>query len=160
MYDSREDTLKHIWTVRRFLKVVAEELDKRAKYHDCSKFDASEKPYFDAYTPKLKGSTYGSEEYKGFLSDMQPALEHHYANNRHHPEYFTPGVLLFNFVNESFGMNLIDIIEMFCDWKAATMRHDDGDLKKSILINQKRFGFSEELTAIFLNTVELFEEKV
>lgn len=32
-----------------------------------------------------------------------------------------------------------------------------GDLKKSILINQKRFGFSEEMAFIFLNTVELFE---
>ena len=51
-------------------------------------------------------------------------------------------------------MNLIDVIEMLCDWKAATMRHADGDIKKSIEINQKRFGYSDELKAILLNTIE------
>jgi len=39
-------------------------------------------------TPKLAGSTYGSEEYKAFLGQMKPALDHHYAVNDHHPEHF------------------------------------------------------------------------
>jgi hypothetical protein len=46
---------------------------------------------------------------------------------------------------------------MFCDWKAATMRHNDGDIRKSIEINKKRFKMSEDLAQIFRNTVELFE---
>lgn len=29
-------------------------------------------------------------------------------------------------------MNLIDIVEMFCDWKAASERQLDGNLLKSI----------------------------
>lgn len=157
MYDSELDTLKHIEMVRRFLDIVRKELHQRGMCHDLTKLSSPEKGIFDKFTPKLKGVTYGSDEYKSFLEDMKPALDHHYIYNRHHPEHFTPGVLHFNYINESFGMNLIDIVEMFCDWKAATMRHDDGALKKSILINQKRFGFSDELTAIFLNTVELFE---
>lgn len=52
------------------------------------------------------------------------------------------------------GMSLLDLIEMLCDWKAATLRHDDGDIRKSIDICQKRFGFSNELRRIFENTIK------
>ena len=65
---------------------------------------------FDEYTPKLKHSTYGTDEYKGFLAGMGAGLEHHYAHNRHHPEHHAGGV---------HGMNLVDLIEMLADWKAA-----------------------------------------
>lgn len=54
-------------------------------------------------------------------------------------------------------MNLVDIIEMLCDWKAATLRHADGDIYKSIEINQKRFGYSDELKSIFINTIKCIE---
>ena len=49
-------------------------------------------------------------------------------------------------------MNLLDIVEMLCDWKAATMRHNDGNLSKSIEINQERYGYSDELKSIFIKT--------
>jgi hypothetical protein len=51
------------------------------------------------------------------------------------------------------GMNLIDLIEMLCDWKAATLRHNTGDIYKSLDINQKRFGYSDELKHLFKNTI-------
>ena len=50
-------------------------------------------------------------------------------------------------------MNLIDLIEMLCDWKAATLRHEDGDIIKSIEINSKRFDYGGLLKQIFLNTI-------
>lgn len=81
---------------------------------------------------------------------MKPALEHHYANYRHHPEHFVDGV------ND---MNLIDLVEMICDWKASTLRHNDGNLLKSIEINAQRFGMSEQLTQILVNTAKLFDEQ-
>lgn len=157
-YNSREDTLAHMKMVQRCLFLIIRELEKRGEGHDVSKLGVEEKKIFDEFTPKLKTTTYGSDKYKGYLDKMKPALDHHYAHNRHHPEHFTPSVLHFNYINESFGMDLIDIVEMFCDWKAATLRHDDGNLRKSIAINQKRFGFSDELTAIFLNTADVFDE--
>ena len=52
-------------------------------------------------------------------------------------------------------MNLVDLIEMICDWKAASERHADGDIYKSIEINQKRFGYSDELKQILKNTIEI-----
>ena len=148
MIDSTEQTLNHIQTVNLIIGVIREELKKRAFEHDKSKLESPEKPIFDEFTPKLKNSTYGSEEYKGFLKEMSVALEHHYKNNRHHPEYHENGIM---------DMNLVDIIEMLCDWKAATLRHDDGDILESIEINQHRFGYSDDLKQIFMNTVKLFE---
>lgn len=144
-YDSRTDTLAHIATVRRNLAAVVRCLEDRAAAHDRSKLEDPEKAVFDEFTPKLKGSTYGGEEYKSFLAAMKPALDHHYANNRHHPEHHPDGVR---------GMNLLDVVEMLADWKAATERHADGSLARSIEINQKRFGYSDELRAILTNTAK------
>ena len=79
---------------------------------------------------------------------MKPALDHHYANNRHHPEHFENGIS---------DMNLIDLIEMICDWKSATARHSDGDIKRSIIINTNRFKLSDQLAKILSNTANTFK---
>lgn len=142
-YDSAEDTITHIDEVRERLAKVVDHLHHRAVVHDRSKLQEPEKATFDAMTPKIKDSTYGSDEYKGYLAAMRPALDHHYAHNSHHPEHYQDGIR---------GMCLLDVIEMLCDWKAATLRHANGDLGRSIEINQKRFGYSDELKAILTNT--------
>ncbi|WP_080845652.1 DUF5662 family protein [Cytobacillus gottheilii] len=146
--DCIRDTKEHIAQVREFMLVFAQELINRALVHDKSKLEQPEVDIFTEYTPKLKHSTYGSDEYKGFLKEMQVALKHHYANNSHHPEHYDNGIR---------GMDLADIVEMICDWKAATMRHEDGDIRKSIDLNQSRFTYSNDLKDIFLNTVKLFD---
>ena len=51
-------------------------------------------------------------------------------------------------------MNLIDVLEMICDWKASSEHHENGDIYKSIEINQKRFGYSDDLKSILKNTVD------
>jgi Family of unknown function (DUF5662) len=53
-------------------------------------------------------------------------------------------------------MTLVDLIEMLADWKAATERRDDGDLAKSLEIQQERFGLSDQVVAILRNTAERF----
>lgn len=152
--DSRPETYAHILVVQSYLFFAMKELLSRACNHDASKLTDPELATFNEYTAKLKDSTYGSEEYKGFLEGMGEALKHHYANNRHHPEHFPTGIE---------GMNLIDLLEMICDWLAASQRHDDGSIRRSIHINQGRFGYSDELKNIFHNTVdfllELHEDK-
>ena len=114
-------------------------------------------------------------------------LEHHYKNNRHHPEHYQDSAIwVCDKCGEEFidkvegaecgvpisgtgtycdgriirrhtlrGMNLIDIIEMFCDWLAATQRHADGDIMESIEKNQERFGYSDDIRQIFENTADL-----
>lgn len=146
-YETMCETYKHKQIVHTFINKFINALLLASEKHDNSKLAPPEVDIFTEYTPKLATSTYGSEEYKQFLKKMKPALDHHYSNNRHHPEYFCDGIQ---------GMDLVDLIEMLCDWKAATLRHNDGDIYKSIEINQKRFGYSDELKRIFKNTVKNF----
>ena len=140
----RDETTKHIGTVATLLLRVVSELCRRATNHDASKLQSPEAEVFEEFTPKLKGCTYGSEEYWSFLKGMKPALEHHYRNNLHHPEFHDDGIR---------DMTLVDLIEMLLDWKAASLRQADGDILKSIELNKKRFGYSDELKRIFLNTI-------
>jgi hypothetical protein len=135
--------LQHIRQVGWYLNQLCAVLHDRAISHDQSKLDSEEKQVFDEVTPKLRGLTYGSDEYKAQLAAMKPALDHHYRHNRHHPEHFPNGI------ND---MSLIDLVEMFCDWKAATERHADGSLERSIQVNRERFGMSDQLAQIFENT--------
>jgi hypothetical protein len=148
MYDSKVDTLEHIKNVQAFINAVVRCLIDRAQFHDASKLEHPEKEIFDEWTPKLSGVTYGSDEYRNMLKQMKPAIDHHQQNNRHHPEFYGSAEIL--------GMDLVDLIEMICDWKAATMRHNDGNIRRSLEINEKRFSISPQLMAVLENTVTNF----
>ena len=84
---SKEATFKHIALVRKLMGRAISALVVRAVKHDDSKLRSPEVEIFEEFTPKLAGSTYGSEEYEGFRKAMKPALDHHYAHNSHHPEH-------------------------------------------------------------------------
>lgn len=146
-YDSTADTLKHSLRVGELMGQPVKELVDRSVRHDRSKTEDPELAVFNEYTPKLKDSTYGSDEYKAFLAGMKVGLDHHYAENRHHPEHFENGVT---------GMTLVDLIEMLADWRAATERHADGSLVKSLSIQKERFGISDQLNEILWNTARHF----
>ena len=88
MYDSKIDTLNHKDKVKKYMCMIGWEMIERGFDHDNSKLKSPEKEIFDEYSPKLSNTTYGSDEYKKFLKEMEVALNHHYENNDHHPEYF------------------------------------------------------------------------
>lgn len=142
-YDCTADTLKHIRRVQGLLGGMARDLMRRGEAHDDSKLGPEEKPLFDEMTPLLKSLTYGSDEYKASLEKLGVALKHHYANNSHHPEHFADGVA---------GMSLLDVLEMLCDWKAASERTKDGNFLKSIEIGIERFKIDPQLASILRNT--------
>lgn len=143
------ETYKHKQLVNKFINIVVKKLTDRAVGHDSSKLEELEADIFTEFTPKLAGCTYDSEEYRGYLKEMKVALDHHYACNRHHPEHFPNGIK---------DMDLVDLIEMICDWKASTLRHNDGNILTSIDKNQERFGYSQDLAQIFKNTIKIFEK--
>ncbi len=143
------ETMRHIELVRNLIDRVILELLERARKHDQSKLRSPEVELFTEFTEKLRHVTYGSPKYEEYRKAMGPALQHHYANNRHHPEHFKNGLD---------DMNLVDLLEMLCDWKAASTRHDDGNLRKSIEINGNRFGMSPQLIKIFENSIPLVED--
>lgn len=142
-YDSTADTLLHIKRVNELLIDSSTELLRRGKVHDQSKLNSPEKELFDEMTPILKTLEFGSKEYSDSLEKLKPALDHHYANNSHHPQFYSDGID---------GMDLFDLIEMFVDWKAAGERTKDGNMEKSIRHNERRFNMSDQLVSIFQNT--------
>lgn len=144
-----DDTYEHILQVQRNINVCVRELLDRSEKHDLSKLKSPEAELFHEHGPKLKQYKYPSPEYNESLKQLEPALKHHYAKNRHHPQHWKNGIS---------DMNLIDLLEMFCDWKAATLRQNEGNIKKSIEANAERFNINPQLVKIFENTVELLEE--
>ena len=143
------ETQKHIEAVRKYIRFMIDKIDMRGVKHDASKLESPEVEVFAEYTPKLNSTIFGSEEYYQNLEGMKSALDHHYASNRHHPEHFVNGI------ND---MTLVDILEMFCDWKASTLRHNDGNLLKSIETNAERFHMDGQLRQILLNTARMLDE--
>jgi len=144
---TRNDVIRlnaaHIRRVGEFLVRISNELNQRAINHDASKWSEEEWPYFEKVTPKFAGVTYGSDEYKAIVAEVKPANEHHNKVNRHHPEHFANGI------ND---MTLLDLIEMMCDWKAASERSSDGTIARSIEHNKKRLGIEPQLLRILENT--------
>lgn len=47
-------------------------------------------------------------------------------------------------------------MRMLCDWKAATERHNDGSIARSLAHNKDRFKIEPQLLRILENTVEHF----
>lgn len=139
------ETWRHINRVQQLMSSVVKELIDRAVNHDQSKLESPEVEYFAEYTDKLAETTFGSPEYEELKEKLKPALDHHYANNTHHPEHWKSGVD---------DMTLLDLIEMLVDWKAASERHNNGNINKSIELNGKRFEMSPQLVRIFENTAK------
>ena len=147
---SLQSTLDHKRMIVILMSEVLKDLIDRMNVHDNAKMEDPELELFDEYTPKLATCTYGTDEYKSFLEGLKPALAHHYARYRHHPEHFPNGCK---------DMNILDVVEMFVDWKAATLRHNDGNILMSIAKNKERFKLDEvTLFDILQNSVELFED--
>lgn len=139
---------QHCHRVFYLLCRLATEVTQRGSTHDEDKLvgDFAQSFLKGVFVfPKLE---YGSEEYKQALEEIRPAVENHYAKNRHHPEYFADDVS---------GMNVVDLMEMVCDWKAASERQDGGSIEKTLEVNSKRFNLSDDLLSIIKNTLELLE---
>lgn len=142
--DSTVVTLEHINYVRNLLQVVAIQLLNRGEVHDASKLKQPEKQFLDAmqYLINTEGNApYGSEEYKRRTAILKPMLKHHYANNSHHPE---------NHANGINGMTLMDVVEMFCDWYAASQRGQENAVNLTHAAD--RYVMSDQLKQIFANT--------
>ena len=147
--ECRVETQKHIDKVRKQIRFFTDKLTSRGENHDASKLEPGEIELFAEHTERLSEIEYNSDEYKAELEALKPALEHHYNSNRHHPEYHKNGI------ND---MNLVDILEMLCDWKASCSRQKNGNLLKSIEINSERFNIDEQLSQVLINTARMLED--
>ena len=129
-----------------------DDIMNRAERHDESKLHEPEKERFDyvGTHQHLGKHEYGSDEYKKSLEYLGPALQHHYEVNDHHPEHFENGID---------GMNLMQLVELFCDWEAACHRNKNGNIFQSLEKNKERFKLSDDLCSILTTTANIFEGK-
>ena len=143
----KAETYKHIFEVAKNLNVFISEILERGQNHDSSKLIEPELSGFAVNTEKLSETNYGTKEYQNLLSSLDDTIKHHHANNRHHPEHFKNGVE---------DMDLVDIVEMLCDWKAASERTKNGNIFQSIDYNSSRFGINNQLRKILENTIHRY----
>lgn len=147
---TREVINKHKWRVFQLMSKMSQEVMSRGNLHDNSKFEPEELPYYVAATEDFEKYPFGTDGYKKAKDSLGSAVIHHYQHNRHHPEHFSDGVK---------GMNLIDLLEMLCDWKSATQNHPDkpGDMRKSLEWATEKYKISPELAQILYNTARDYE---
>lgn len=138
-----QSLVAHKQLVGHYMSLALAELITRAIEHDDSKFGPEELVPYAENLPRFKTATYGTEEYRAALKAIQPAIDHHFQANRHHPEHFARGIR---------DMNLLDLLEMVCDWIAASQRVPGDTLQ--LEMQQQRFGYSDELATIITNTVQ------
>jgi len=142
----RKDTIEHIKLVRGYIGEIVFNLQRRSLAHDKSKLEEPEVDgfYEMAQELKLSDTTYGSDEYRAILKKYKAStIQHHYEHNDHHPEHHKDGF---------YDMNYLQILEMLADWKAASLRMKDGNLRDSIVKNQARFGYSSHEAIMMVNT--------
>jgi len=142
---NKEKTLEHIRKVQLLLKYFLDKLTERSENHDISKLVDEES---EVYSKEVINTIHAFDhpEYEHYLNKIRISIETHYSKNRHHPEHFS------NSIND---MNLIDIIEMFCDWCSCSSLDQDLSIKDQLMRNKRRYNISEQLNTIFLNTAKV-----
>lgn len=140
------NTREHIKQVRLNLMQINDNLYYRGTDHDASKLVEPEASAFARIEVERTGVKYGTPGYNAMMASVQPAIDHHYANNDHHPEHFPNGI------ND---MNLMQIVEMLCDWKAASQRGAQMPFLDGMNnVSRDRFKIDDQLFGILVNTVK------
>lgn len=139
----------HKFMVAKFLAPIIRDLIKRSEEHDNSKFTEEEFPGLVAAMDDIRKYAYGTSEYNEMRKKHAKTYLAHYRKNRHHPEYHPNGIE---------GMDLVDLLEMLCDWKSASMRTENGgSIEGSIKIGAEKYNISPQLVKILENTARNYK---
>lgn len=140
---------KHRHRVFTYMSRIAREIMQRGNDHDQSKYSDQEFPVYARTIKEFDKHQFGTEGYKKAKESLGPALEHHFKHNRHHPEHFEMGID---------GMTLVDLLEMVCDWKSATLNHPEkpGNMTKSLEMAIVKYNISPQLARVLYNTMREF----
>ncbi|MGH7274768.1 MAG: DUF5662 family protein [Nitrospiria bacterium] len=113
---------RHQTLVRRNLSKLAKALEARALIHDMSKLELDELAGFVEIQQIARNHKIDSPEYKASLAARLP-------------EYYPDGIR---------DMSLLDLIEMVCDWEAASKTYGKTSLAESLPIQKERFKVTDE----------------
>lgn len=120
------------------LERLADELRRRGRVHDESKYRLDEIVGFAEINRVARQHPYGSDEYRQSLKSQKGpggCIANHFARNSHHPEHH----------DNIEDMGFLDIIEMVMDWNSASQTYSGstGNLRKSIEVQRERFKFTK-----------------
>ncbi len=151
------DTRKHQQLVAERLITCAKRLLDKAVEHDASKFSDTEKKHYiePVWELNTKDVEFGSDDYKRLTAMMGDGWAHHCFHNSHHPENVQ--LTMPEFSGDPFsGMDLFDLMEMLCDWIAASKRRGNSPHLAFAQMEEK-FGLSHQTRCILGNTLGLLE---
>ena len=116
---------------------VARALEHRAQVHDLSKLQDDEFEGFSRINAAARIHKFGSPEYAEGMRQERPTIDLHFSRNRHHPERpklmgemaeyerGLPDDATYWSAHSDAAMTFLDVIEMVCDWWAASKGYDD-----------------------------------
>ena len=139
----------HTFGVRSRVTRICTALMTRAITHDNSKYSENELDDHISMAEEMDGIKYGTDAYYAIKRKYETLSAEHFANNRHHPEHHPNGL------ND---MNLVDVIEMLCDWLTGS-ENTGTPVERSLEINEKRYNVSPQLMKLLRNTIRDFETK-
>ena len=137
----------HISGVRRRVTLVCTALMNHAIIHDNSKYSEQELNAHISMADEMDGIKYGTDTYYAIKQKYESLSAEHFANNRHHPEHHPNGID---------DMNLVDVIEMLCDWLTGS-ENTGTPVERSLEINEKRYHVSPQLMKLLKNTIRDFD---
>lgn len=135
----------HIENVKRRLLRFSQILWERGIQHDKSKLEEPEYSLWCKMDEEPR-FPYGSKEYEEKVSRWRFLFNLHFKKNRHHPEHFK--------LKDYDDKDLIDLIEMLCDWLGYRDNISYAAASRLVSNQCDRYGFSEELKDILLNTLK------
>lgn len=134
----------HISRVQKWISKFSTILYIRGLNHDRSKLCEPELSMWKKMDEEPR-YPYGTKEYQEKLNRYQELFKLHYKRNKHHPEHWSGYYL---------EMDLIDIIEMLCDWLGY--KEDITIEEAEALIDQqcRRYNFNNTFRALLFNTLK------
>ena len=144
--------MRHCLNVKQALGKIISNLQNRAEMHDYSKLEDDE---FDAviHYQKLDGLKYGSDAYKAKMNEIRQFTGEgwhlHCQRNSHHPEHH----------QHIDDMNLLDIIEMVCDWKAANATYNTSgqSFRDSAAACMERYDFNDSQKWVIRQMIDILD---
>ena len=135
----------HGRAIRTNLAKIASELIHRSAVHDDSKLSDEQLDRYISRHQEIHDLKYESPKREKIEEKYKDLLKTHHSEYRHHPEHFKNGID---------DMNLVDVIEMLCDWAGA-----GADIEQSLKLNQKKYCISPQLMTLIKNTIKDFDIK-
>lgn len=144
-----KDYIQHVQWVSEGIGWMINKLLHRMLTHDRTKVEEPELSIYAEIVPGFRGLEYGTQAHKDHGDKLGPAWAHHVEHNKHHPEHFPDGIN---------NMTLIDLVEMVCDWRAASLRNGYFDYETSVEVFAKKFANDSQLISVIRNTCRELNE--